>query len=503
MEFYLIKPINLKKIDGFLKPIYYLEHPVGSGKTEAVLREIADQQDRNYIYACPTKDLSAEVGRRLEGKGRAGIRILNSATKPQGKRSIVKWVHSEILKKPLNGTSVFIITTETFVELLSLLDDWTKREFYVFIDEGLDPIKPIEFTTRELGIYRPYFNVGPDEKFSIADGYKGDIDKLLHDRKGLKENKLGHLDVAGFKEICKLIEGPTYDVYGKIGDNSVEVIGFLNPKALYAFASITFIVAIFNQSVLALCLRHLHGCDLQELLLDFDYHDTHRECGPRMEIFHLLSGADTASQNKLNMRLPEEQGGQIVASRIAEIVSKEFAGRDYCWTINAGFDAIEATMEEGRYMPMKCHGLNGFQECDAVAMLGSANPTPWQGPILKQLLGLDDDKLFEVFNLSPVYQAVGRCGIRDRKFQGQISVVVLGSREAEKLARIFQGAQFRGQMGDIPRLGRQNRNMKYTRADNNAYYKYRKSCDAKGVAALPKDNWFGEFRQGRLAQQLG
>lgn len=482
------------------KPIFYLEHPVGSGKTEAVLVDIANRPDDSFIYVCPTIDLSDEIGNRLLEKGRHDIRELNSSTMPRGTRSVVKWALGEINGKRRDEHRVFIVTTETFVDILAELDDWTKSQFHVFVDEGLDPVKTMEFSTKELDIFRPYFEIDGAGKFAIAKGHKGNVEDLLRNKRALAGKGLGHLDVKEFREICELIDGPTYDVFGEINDNAIEVIGFLNPQTLMPFASLTFIVAIFNQSVLALCLRELHQADLREFQLDFPFFDTHRECGRRMEVFHLLNAADNASLANLSKPVPEG-GGQRVVDRIAEIAAERLRGVKYCWTVNNKYEPdIKGILGDDGYMPMQCHGLNAYKERTAVAMLGCKNPTPWQRPILKAKLHLDDDELHELWNLSPVYQAIGRCAIRDRESNADITVVVLSRREAERLAKIFEGAKFQGQLGDLPRLGKQNAAIGYTKADNSAYSKYRMRCLKAGNDFLQKDEWHEKIRKPQLAQ---
>ncbi len=384
--------------------------------------------------------------------------------------------------------------TETFSDILVELDDRSKENYTVYIDEGLDPVKPVRFATKEVDIFSPYFQVGEGGRFGIAHGGKADIDDLLRNRRKLEANAKGHLDANGFRDICKLLDHGLYDVYGKITHNAIEVIGFLNPSFLMGFESVTFIVAIFNQSTLALCLRELHRLDLREYQTDFQFFDTHLVKGQRVEVFHLLNAADSASKTNLKKLLGDEHGIKVrVIDAIAEVVDQELAGRDYCWAVNREFEAIGNVLR-GRSMPMKCNGLNAYKECDAVAMLGCANPQPWQAPILKEKLNLDDGALYETWNLAPVYQAIGRCSIRDRDSDDSVTLIVLAEREAKKMVELFIGATFKGQLGKLERLGKHNVARIYTPKDNVAYSKYRKKLQANGEAFLRKDEWYESIR---------
>src|SRR3954452_24807426 len=78
--------------DRFRRPtIKYVSGPCGSGKSESAVRNmtesIAERRKRpglepNYLYCCPSKDLSREIAARLHTLG-VKYEIIDSETDPQ------------------------------------------------------------------------------------------------------------------------------------------------------------------------------------------------------------------------------------------------------------------------------------------------------------------------------------------------------------------------------------------------------------------------------------
>lgn len=111
------------------RSIKFLSAPVGSGKTEALIRHIRDHNQDNYIIVTPTRDLAEEIKNRLdialvnstEGEnvslmisddnipGSVRIRTLNAIRERHGDQS-----------------HTLIVTTENFRNLLPELADETR-----------------------------------------------------------------------------------------------------------------------------------------------------------------------------------------------------------------------------------------------------------------------------------------------------------------------------------------------------------------------------------------
>ncbi len=273
----------------------------------------------------------------------------------------------------------------------------------------------------------------------------------------------------------------------------------LRPGEFLSFRSVTIIMAIFNQSLLALFWREKYGITFREYETAHDLFDTHNLKGPLLRIHYSLHPDDTAS--RLNLERDWQTGSangsvetqERVIDKIARAIENRFGPVPYCWSANSFF-ANSPYVLSGIRMPQHCAGLDIYKRNDVVVSLYCENPPPWVKNLITQHVNIADAELYELWKLSHTYQTIGRCSLRNRDANREIDVVVISRDCANRIHELFPGSQIIGQLTDLPsyrsmRRGRgpaQNRRT-YTNAETQAWRRWReRNPDYEGT----KEDWY-------------
>lgn len=489
-----------------LDHIKFLSAPVGSGKTAAVINDIRDNLDQSYIFVSPTIRLAREIKGRLDvalvnhGQGENVFLIVTEDANPT---SVQRRVINRIEAKQPNEHHVLIVTTETFRNILPRITDNRKAEYNVFLDEGIDPVDQVKFNTRHQDLFLEPITVNEDSSFFINPGRREILDTVANNPERLATIEREELNIPNFRKLAKLLVSDIYDVYGDVLENSIRAIAFLRPDHFLSFRSVTMIMAIFEQSLLALFWTEKYGIEFRPYETAHDLFDTHHAKGPRMRIHHLLHPGDNASRLNLerHFRTGERdttaENGERVIDRIAQIVEDNFGNLPYCWATNTYF-TNNGNVLSGNRMPVRCAGLDSFRRMDVVASLASMNPEPWVKNMITDRVEITDRNLYELWKLSFTYQTIGRCSIRDRTSERWVDVIVLSRDCAERIRQLFPGSEIVGQLGDLPHFGAMQQRRgpareptPYTRADNSAWHRYRQGNPNTG---LTKQEWYETIR---------
>ena len=102
-----------------LDHIQYLSEPVGSGKTQAVINEIRDNQEQSYIFVSPTIKLATEIKGRLDGalaNDGQGENVLLTVTAPG--EGVTRRIMRLIEQRPAQDHHTLVITTKAFKTVL-------------------------------------------------------------------------------------------------------------------------------------------------------------------------------------------------------------------------------------------------------------------------------------------------------------------------------------------------------------------------------------------------
>lgn len=498
-----------------LDHIKYLSEPVGSGKTAAVINDIRDNQNENYIFVSPTRNLAREIKNRLDnklrnhGQGENVHLIITEDDEPQV-YSVRRRILNKITERTPEDFHTLVITTEAFRSVLPEIGDEHKSEYNIFLDEGIDVIESVSLATRNQAQFMEHITINEDDSFSISVG-SGELLRAVVRNPG-QLSRLGREELAtpNFRMLAKLLVNNIYDIYGGVGDSSIRAIAFLRPDSFLPFKSVTMIVAIFNQSLLALFWREKYGIDFRPYETDHELFDTHSVKGPRMRIHYLLHPDDGASRLNLERnwqtgeRGASEDGGERVIDRAAVAIRERFGHAPYCWAANEFFANYERVLSDPR-MPTKCAGLDIFRHHDVVVSMVCINPMPWVKNMVTQHVGIGDNELYELWRLSYTYQTIGRCSIRKRDSSEWIDVVVISSDCADRINEIFVGSEIVGQLTDLPsysamqqRRGPAKKRNPFSRSDTAAWIRY---CTKNPDQGLSPEEWYRDFRVAYLERK--
>ncbi len=480
----------------------FLSKPVGSGKTRAAIKYISLNDNESHIFVSPTNDLAKEISARMEKGMRQSrlngkIKLLNTDNLKSGRDrlGVAESILNEISSLPATDNHILIITTAAFRLILPRLSYWEKSRYNVFLDEGIDPI---EYYEANVGILAQKFHnlieIDGNGKFVIKEGSKKSVERIAlgKDSELKTDGDLCHVKLV---KIAKMLNGDIYDVYGTIGDKDVRAVGLVSPKEFCKFKSVTIIVALFNQSLLAKYWEYVYNVKFKEFRCGSGLRDTHKEKGPLISIHYLLHKRDNASRTSLDYNY----NGKPIFDLVTETVASFFGNKTFCYSANKNQTKLDKIFPNGIRMPIRCAGLNTWQNESNVVVLSTNLPKPWVGNIIKKVLGDSGETFYQDWRFASTYQTVGRCSIRVEANDEKINVVVLSYEEAKALNDLFKGSTLVGQIGSLGSIKRHKKDgIEYSPADHRAYYKFKKTQAANDNEALSKTEWFHKIRKPNI-----
>lgn len=381
--------------------------------------------------------------------------------------------------------------------------------FSVFLDEGMTPIEQVQFSPGNKDVFLRLLKIDDDGLTTAAAGQIDILRQVAHSLKSLASRQLDDLGVPQFREICEFVVSNNYDLYIRTTPKSIQAIGVLSPRNLQPFIDVTMAVAAFELTLLPRLWQKKYGIEFLPWPGAAELYDTHVEKGPLITIHFALHSGDLPSKQNLHRNsetgdVNEPDPESRVIFKIAQQIEQLFSEGAYCWSANNSFGNEKETLT-GVRMPALSAGLDNFRRFDAVVSLLVINPQPWVKNAITQIFEIEDEELYELWRFGYTYQTIGRCSIRDRTSSRPIDIIVVSEHCAKQLAALFTGSKIAGQCTDLPRLFRAGKsgrpsksNIRFTRADNTAYSKYRKRTIAGGKEPLNKELWFKEIRKQRV-----
>ena len=491
--------LNLKMIHS--DKVHFLANPVGSGKTQAALDTIRLNDTESHIFVSPTNILAKEIYDRMiadlaDSSIVEHIQIINGETIKVREGEMRKKTVSEealfaIRNQDIEQPHILILSTETFRNILTRISNNDKARYNIYLDEGIEVLDRVEVK----GLLDYDNETG---EITIGRGQRELIMNIAEQNDRALGTR-GELCHSKFSEIARMLTSDLYRVYGTIGEGSIRCVGMLEADQFLAFKSVIMIVALFEQSPLALYWKKSKGIKFEELNHSCTLFDTHKEKGHLISVYHVLHPDDNASKAVITTELE----GVKVFLQVGKIVEEFFAveGKKYCYAVNNFFGNPQDNMPTGEKMPVKCAGLNNWKDIDNVAALSTCLPETWVKDVIIKLLGVSGQEFYQLWRMAGTYQTVGRCSLRNRDKNDPITIVVLSQEEAKDLHKLFEGSKYLGQLGNMPSV-KQFRSSKkskkaYSVPDNNAFYRYRKNCLASKQAYLDKETWYREIRLKR------
>lgn len=490
-----------------LDTINFLADPVGSGKTTAAIEHIHLNTNESHIFVSPTKLLAKDIEKRMKAD-LAGEDIANNIKLITGDTIAEDTTVYEALKTKINEVEVkdhhiLIITTQGLRGMLPTFSPRLKSFYNLYLDEGIDALDNKKATMGKDRVkdLLKFLDIGDDTGLiTIKAGFEktmklaalGD-DTALGDDGGIVHTK--------FVPIAKMLTNGLHDVYGSIHENSIRCVGMLRPDSLTGFKSVTMIVAMFEQSLLAKYWRYSHGIKFTKLDHDVELCDTHKQKGPLISIYHMLDERDCASRAVLSTRYEDGRVIDYIVKKVESFFNERH--EEYCYSLNDYFKKLKKTMINGKPMPTICAGLNSWEKEDNVAALATVLPETWAKDIIIKLLGEDGNAFYSDWRLANTYQTIGRCSLRVREAVNPITVVVLSYEEAMSIKHLFQSSKMLGQLGDLPFIRQSKRAVKnngvvYVPNDHSAYSKYENIQKANDNEVLDKLTWYKQIREPRM-----
>jgi hypothetical protein len=398
-----------------------------------------------------------------------------------------------------NTGGIFLLTTQS---LLAILDDMEKadikKHWMLVLDEAF---QPVIFKTLHMG--------GTDKKSTPEEraekraenwSYLFDDLTLRVDARipGAvfemdKENAEAIKPVLGGdggekdrgrRAVYEELKNPalTSVVTTVIGDDPsslperIDVASFPNHKQFESFKGVTFLAALFEESLLYMIWTRVFGVKFEEhpyWTIERNLRDTHAEQGRFMEIGWVLDVADWATRGVLESpfagtatigALDKPNDGRVI-ERAIKLASHFCSGEQFLLVLNnwTGYlstpNSIESLKEKvpsiGDVASTRTHGMNCYSQYNHIAVLAATNPSTPQAQWLAKMLDVPIDVVFQAYRIDVIYQSIGRISIRIRGNTERKRVLVLSKEDALFLkGKVFTDCKLVGKVGDIPRISK-------------------------------------------------
>ena len=455
---------------------------------------------QNFLYVAPTRRLTEQTARNLRSaiQKHTGILSTNVILIHSEHRHDEEIPISIEALEVINNTDVqngriVIVTTMTFLSILARIQH--KERWRVILDEGFSPV---EFLRFHLGrrpeegwdYLQEAFTIIPEQDYLIvpAQGCEervreiasGDFRRAGDHSQGLQKLAEMVANPARRNEVVQtrkakvmmdarfgMTESPLADDTTDGGDQDGSVLliaSYVIPEHFQDFIEVVFMAALFDRSLLYHLWSHQFGVRFapHPFFKHRRLRDTHLEHGALVAIGHLLHRDDTTSKMNLSRNAftgePDEQEpGLRVIDQMIITAADHLKGQAFLLQVNDcyGYTSSKCTSlpEKAIKIPTLSHGLNDYQECNAVVALAVTNPNPQETTWLTERTGLSHKESLMALRIHTTYQAVGRSSIRSRPGNRDKKVfLVVGYEDAKFLHELFPGSQWLGQIGKLPPL---------------------------------------------------
>lgn len=455
---------------------------------------------QNFLYVAPTRRLIDQTARNIRSaiQKHSGMFATNVFLIHSEHRHDEDTPTAVEALEVINGTDakdgrIVIVTTTTFLSILARIQH--KERWRVILDEGFSPVEFLRFhlgSRPEEGwdYLQEAFTIVPELDYRIVPvtGYEervreiasGDLKRAGDHSQGLQRLAQMVANPARRNEVVQtrrakmmmdarfgMTECPVPDNAADSGDQEGSVLliaSYVTPDHFRDFTEVVFMAALFDRSILYHLWTRQFGVrfDPHPFFKHRQLRDTHREQGPLVAIGHLLHRDDTTSKVNLSRNTftgePDEQEpGLRVIDQMIITAAECLKAQPFLLQVNDcyGYTSSKCSLlpENAIKIPTLSHGLNDYQECNAVVALAVTNPNPQETTWLMERTGLSHKESLMALRLHTTYQAVGRSSIRSRPGNHDKKVfLVAGYEDAKFLHELFPGSKWLGQVGKLPPL---------------------------------------------------
>ncbi len=428
--------------------------------------------NKNFLYVAPTIKLIDQTYRELKEaieQHQGHCRNLNMIhAMKSDHHSVAASVLEEINDTQANIGKVVIITTATFIKILSMMKH--KHTWRVILDEAFSPLVFDRFSLGRTQDARDdnleYFNevFGIDGQSQVVVPAEGKNELVKKIASG-EFNEIGH-KYRSLQGIAEYISNPAIrtEVANQTADR-IEIVNFTTPEHFSGFHEVIFLAALFDKTILYYVWTMLYQVSFRPHAF-FEHRikrNLHVSQGRYLSVGHLLHESDNAAMYTMLRDAETGTGtnvsrgqyvphGSRVVDRLLRTVSEYFRGQQFILQLNKKYKLTEDSLEvpeSAVVTNVDLRGLNDFKSMTRIAALAITNPEPWKAQWLADRLGLEIDIVYQAFRIHTIYQAVGRI-LRDDQDTRQKVALVPGYQDALFLQELFQGSTWLGQVGNLP-----------------------------------------------------
>lgn len=418
-----------------LRSIQFVSAPCSSGKTRAAIQYARNNLfERNFVFVAPTYELIDQVKREFEALGITPIVITHRTLPGQVKWSLL----DAILNLPSSGT-VLICTWSAYGDLPYMPKG---KSLSIFIDEipqidnfyslrlpknlsRLTELIDVLWSTECRGIAR-VIPKDPAELSKLLRGIRDDCEDVLFDFQYdlISPNRDMFVDVESWRRIAidKQITK----------DNAANKIFFLSMLNANPFNNATVLGANFEDTMLKLWLERHHRLSLTPHAEIKSQLRQPPSVGSKLKIRYFGEGDRIASKYLFNLDAADGKVIDLIDREAVRIMED----RPFLWVANN--DRKSSVLSEcrlGYRIPVKSHGMNSYQDYDAIYFSAALNREPAHYSMLERL-GFSRDFVNHATASETVYQAVMRTSLRDVSSDREVLAIVCGRVSAKRLQEL-------------------------------------------------------------------
>lgn len=422
--------------------------PTGGGKTYHQLKRAAKalMAGNTIVFCQPSHKLIhqsyADLMRLLPKEHHHKVeRILYERDHPDG--SVVKRIVNFVNQpNPERDGRILFITHAA----LMLLSHFPQANRWSLIMDEL-PLKTATSIRLKLRDHRHLLH----DFFEMSDG-GGDYLTLEASNYAELERRLEYArddDIHRyFSELYTYLRSPHYDVFAdkahwqKFDSKQIHNIEFhvmLDPGLFTQFRDVTFLSANFDESILAHYFRRLghEFTTIQNREVRYNSHD-----GDRATIywFSETNWSKAKRQKVIEWRGQKRSIGDIFKKLARDAIARD-KEKNYgtpLWIANN--DITDWHYVDGERLETISHGINSHTDKRAVIFLSALNASKAHVKFLRDMTHMTDRQLKKARVSQIVYQAFGRCNIRDPESDKPVALVVPDREVAEDLKTYYPNA---------------------------------------------------------------
>ncbi len=415
--------------------IEFVSAPCSSGKTYSATRYVRDRlSDENFMIVMPSLELLRQVHQELTSIGVWATQITSETHPGHVKRRLIEGIR----ELPDNG-QVLLCTWNSYVDLPVMLSE---KNLKIIIDE-------VPKADGFYGWKLPRHLELLEEMLELGPAINGNVAQLLpRDRNRMRKDLILARDDIDelFRPFKRELLSPFRDLFVDIESwerlvvqkrvaeadddaNRLYCLSMLNPTP---FRNAILLGANVEDSILHPWLSRYHEVSwVQHSGIASQMREAPK-VGHRLTIRHFIDGDRIASKHLLNSLCP----GGSVADGMDRAALDLIGERKFLYIANNDRKSMIVDAHGGACrIPVISHGLNQYQDYDAIYYAAALNREPKHFTML-EALGVSRDVVHTATSCEAAYQAVMRSSLRDPSSSRPVLAIVPDQKSANWLANL-------------------------------------------------------------------